>query len=397
MQKVLVINAGSSSIKWALFNKNNLEQTANGLAERIGVDGALSLSFDSKKVSKETVMQNHLEAVKEILKMWEENRVIQNIEEIELIGFRVVHGGKYFNKATRLDAKAVDLIEECSKFAPLHNPAAIQAIKAFQEIMPKAKLSANFDTAFHATIPQINSTYPMNAALAEKHGIKKFGFHGTSHYFISQKLAEILGKDQVTLVNMHLGNGSSLCAIKDSKSYDTTMGFTPLAGLMMGTRSGDIDPSIHEFVMKEEKISIEDFTNVLNKQSGLLGISGSSSDMRDLVAKANNGDAKALFATDLFAKTIVDYLVSYINKIGPNVDALVFTAGIGENSADVRKNVISRIHFANIKLDPTKNEKHPKDIGEVELISTPDSVIPVYIIRTNEELMIAKDAIKLNQ
>ncbi|UVD81928.1 acetate/propionate family kinase [Mycoplasma iguanae] len=397
MEKILVINAGSSSMKWALFNKTDLNQIANGIAERIGIDGVLGLSFNNDKKEKQVNLKNHSDAVKEILIFWKENGVIKSIEEIELVGFRVVHGGKYFSEAIRIDQKAIELIDECSKFAPLHNPPAAAAIRAFGELLPNAKFSANFDTAFHATIPQVNNIYPINFELSEKHGIKKYGFHGTSHHFITKKLEEILQKDKVNFVNLHLGNGSSLCAIKDSKSLDTTMGFTPLAGVMMGTRSGDIDPSIHEFIMKEENLTVEEFTNILNKKSGLLGVSGVSSDMRDLIAEAKSGNQKAEFALDLFAKTIVDYLVSYINKIGPEVDAIVFTAGIGENSSSARKRIIEKLHFKNIKLDLSQNNLSPKDIGPYHLISTPDSEIPVYVIRTNEELMIAKDALKLSE
>lgn len=397
MSKVLVINAGSSSMKWALFNEDNLKQIASGIAERIGIDGRLNMSFQNNKFEKNVDMKNHLDSVGAIIDLWKENKVIESLEEIKLIGFRVVHGGEYFKKSEKISDKEIELIDECSKFAPLHNPGAVQAIKSFKKMLPNAKLSANFDTAFHGTLPEENYMYSLNYDLSKKYNIRKYGFHGISHRYITLKLQEVLGKEKVNFVNMHLGNGSSLAAIKNSESIDTTMGFTPLAGVMMGTRSGDIDPSIHEFVAKEEKITIEEFTNILNKQSGLLGISGVSSDMRDIDAEIKKGNHRAKLALDLFGKYIADYCSSYMNKIGPNIDALVFTAGIGENAAVARKAIIDRINILNVKLDPNLNERSPKDIGEVELISTKDSVVPVYIIRTNEELMIAKDAIKLNK
>lgn len=397
MSKILVINAGSSSIKWSLFEKSTLDLIASGLAERIKVDGALTLSFNGKKVEKTPILNNHTDAVKEIIQMWSENNVISNIEEITAIGFRVVHGGNYFTESTVLNDENIGLIEECVKFAPLHNPGAIAAIKSFKELLPQASLFASFDTAFHTTIPQENHLYPINFELSEKYQIKKFGFHGISHMYITRTLEKFLQKDKVNIVNLHLGNGSSLCAIKDSQSIDTSMGFTPLAGVMMGTRSGDIDPSIHEFLAKETGKNIHEITEMLNKQSGLLGVSGISNDKRDLNEKSSEGNAKATLAINLFYKTIADYLVSYLNKVSPQVDAIVFTAGIGENDWRTRKGVMERFNLLNVKLDPALNEVSPSVIGDIYKISTPDSTIPVYVVRTNEELMIAKDVLRLSK
>lgn len=392
--KTLVINAGSSSIKWALFVTYNLQIVASGLAERIGIDGVINCNFNGQKNSQNSILKNHSDAVKEIILQWKKLQIIQDIQEIEFIGFRVVHGASFFSKATKLDEKSIKIIESCSKFAPLHNPGAISAIRAFQKIIPSAKLSASFDTAFHTTIPKINFTYPINADLNEKYQIKKYGFHGISHKFISQKMEQILQKKSVNILNMHLGNGSSLCAIKNSKSIDTTMGFTPLAGLMMGTRSGDIDPSIAEFICKEKNISISEFTEILNKRSGLLGISQISADVRDLVEKSLQKNENATFALDLFSQKIADYAINFINKIGPKIEAIVFTAGIGENSYYIRNLVIDKIKILNLKLDPNLNDVAYNKIGSWQKISSSDSQIPIYVVRTNEELLIAQDTIK---
>lgn len=392
MSKILVINAGSSSIKLTLFNKENFEVVATGIAERITLPmGNITIKFNGKH-EKELALPNHRVAAQHILEMLNELKIINDVKEIEYIGYRIVQGGPYFNKASKLTEKEIQLIDEVSIYAPLHNPGAIQAIRAFNEVIPHAKASANFDTAFHTTINKVNSTYPIPREISEKYGIKKYGAHGISHRYITDKLQEILGKKSVNFVNLHIGNGASLCAVKDSKSFDTSMGLTPLAGIMMGTRSGDIDPSIHEFLMKEMNVNISEFTNMLNKQSGLLGVSGVSSDMRDVRSAAENGNENAIFALELYVQKIVDYTSIYFNKIGPKVDALVFTAGVGENSPKFRQEVIDKINFRHIKLDSAKNNGN---ISEFELISTPNSEIPVYVIRTNEELVIARDAVKL--
>ncbi|UUD37019.1 acetate kinase [Mycoplasmopsis californica] len=394
MSKILVINAGSSSIKLALFEKQDYKLISSGLAERITLPmGNISIKFNGEKIEKDVVMPNHKVAVEHILQMLSEHKIIKDAKEIEYIGFRVVQGGPYFDKASKLGEKEIKLVEKASIYAPLHNPGAVQAMWAFKEVMPKAKMSVNFDTAFHTTINKVNNTYPIPKELSEKYGVKKYGAHGISHRYVTLTLQKILNKDKVNFVNLHIGNGASLCAIKDSKSFDTSMGLTPLAGIMMGTRSGDIDPSIHEFIMNQSGMNIQEFTNALNKKSGLLGVSGISSDMRDVQSAAKKGDKNALFALDLYAQKIADYTAIYANKIGGNPDAIVFTAGIGENVASVRQNVIDRLHFKNIKLDHEVNTSGVK--GGYTLISTPDSEVKVYVIPTNEELLIAKDAIKL--
>ncbi|MFV8483387.1 acetate/propionate family kinase [Mycoplasma sp. Z473B] len=392
-QKVLVINAGSSSIKLSLFNKETLELIASGIAERITLpEGNIVLKYNGEKYEKVVAMPTHEEAVNELYKLMQEINLISNPDEISNIGFRIVQGGTYFDRTTKVTDKEIALIDECSMYAPLHNPGAVQAILGFRKVFPHAKLSADFDTAFHTTINKINGTYAIPKKLTEQYKIKRYGAHGISHQYISEKLAEILGKETVTFVNLHLGNGGSLCAIKDSKSFDTSMGLTPLAGIMMGTRSGDIDPSIHEFVCKQTGMSIEEFTNVLNKQSGLYGVSTVSSDMRDITAAARNGNEDAAFALELYAQKIADYTALYANKIGGNPDAIVFTAGIGENVALIRQMVIDKLFFKNIKLD---NEANNAPFDEYVLISSPDSEVKVYVIRTNEELVIARNALEI--
>ncbi|WP_117274966.1 acetate/propionate family kinase [Mycoplasmopsis edwardii] len=395
MSKVLVINAGSSSIKMSLFSKSDFSLIASGLAERITLPvGVISIKFNGEKFEKELPLPNHEVAVNELYKLMLEINLVKSKEEIENIGFRVVQGGDYIKSTTVIDEKVIDIIDKCSIYAPLHNPGALQSILGFKKVFPDAKLTADFDTAFHTTIQKVNYSYPISKKLTDELGIKKFGAHGISHQFITEKLQEILKKDKVNFINLHLGNGASLCAVKDSKSFDTSMGMTPLAGIMMGTRSGDIDPSIHEFVMKAKNYSISEFTNILNKQSGLLGVSGISSDMRDLRSKADEGNQDAIFALDLFSQKIADYTSIYFNKIGGNPDAIVFTAGIGENGAAIREEIVSKLFFRKIKLDKDLNWGK---IGDYKLISTPDSEVPVYVIRTNEELVIARNSVNISK
>ncbi|RIV16788.1 acetate/propionate family kinase [Mycoplasmopsis gallopavonis] len=398
-EKVLVINAGSSSIKMSLFRKHDLALLASGIAERIGLaQGNLSIKVIKedfeKKFSKEVVLENHQVAVEEIAHLMAELELIKDKEEIVYIGFRIVQGGDYFKSTTKIDSEVLAKIDECSMYAPLHNPGAIMSIKGFQKVFPKAKLSADFDTAFHTTLNKLNSTYPIPYELSEKYKVKKYGAHGISHEYITGKLAEILGKEKVTFVNMHLGNGASLCAVKDSQSFDTSMGLTPLAGVMMGTRSGDIDPSIHQFLMKQMNLTIDEFTDLLNKKSGVLGVSGISSDMRDIQNAIDEGNQQADFALELYTQKIADYVAIYANKLGGKLDALVFTAGIGENDYEVRVRTIKKLFFKHIEIDEQKNMQR---FGHPELISTPNSEIPVYVIPTNEELVIARNAIKINE
>ena len=392
MQKILVINAGSSTIKWKLFEKDNLEVIAEGVADRINVDGQIITKFNGKKTEREVNLPTHTEAAVEIIKDLETHKIIEDLSTIKFVGNRVVQGGDVFPKSTIINDKELKQISDLGVLAPLHNPGAVLAIEAFKKILPDAQYSATFDTSFHTTIPAINNTYPMNQELAKKHKIKRYGAHGTSHRYITLELEKILDKKNVTFVSMHIGNGASLCAVKESKSFDTSMGLTPLAGIMMGTRSGDIDPSIHKYVVEQEGITVQEFDRILNKESGLKGVSGISQDMRDVTEAALKGNKQAEFAMDLYAQKVADYVATYYNKLGAKIDALVFTAGVGENSSIIRGKIIDKLHFAKIKLDKSKNEAK---FDDVNLITTDDSEVKVYIIRTDEELLIAKDAVNL--
>ncbi|MBN4084576.1 acetate/propionate family kinase [Mycoplasma sp. CSL10166] len=393
MSKIIAVNPGSSSIKISIFEKDSLKLLANGLAERIGLkNGLVTIKSKQQKQTLELELKNHDDAVEGIYQLMQKMNLIKNKEEIEYIGFRVVQGGKFFNSTTKLTEKEIKIIDSVSIYAPLHNPAAIKTIRGFQKIFPNSKLSANFDTAFHTTIDRINYTYAIPKELTEKYNIKKYGAHGISHQFITLKLEKILDKEKVNFVNVHLGNGASLCAIKESKSFDTSMGLTPLAGIMMGTRSGDIDPSIHEFLIKETGLNITEITEILNKKSGVLGVSGISSDMRDVQKEMENNNPDALFAFEMYSQKVADYLVNYINKIGPKVDAIVFTAGIGENNPIIRKLILNKINIKNIVLDDLLNESK---IDDFKLISSSESEIKVFVIRTNEELLIAQNALKI--
>lgn len=393
MGKVLVINAGSSSIKMSLFNKDSLDLIASGLVERITLPiGNLSLKYNGQKFEKEAQMPNHHKAVELLYELMQEANLIKDKSEIEFIGFRIVQGGDEVKTTAKVDENLIKIIDKYASYAPLHNPGALQAIYAFKDIFPNAKLSADFDTAFHTTIEPVNYTYPIKKELAKELNIKKYGAHGISHEYITQKLQDILSKPKVTFINLHLGNGASLCAIKDSQSFDTSMGLTPLAGIMMGTRSGDIDPSIHQYVMKSKGICIDTFTNILNKESGLLGVSGVSSDMRDIRSAAEQGNQDAIFALDLYAQKIADYCAIYFNKLGGNLDGIVFTAGIGENVPMIREKIINKLHFKTLELCSKANNGNIEDFA---LISTKLSQIPIYVIRTNEELVIAQNALKI--
>ncbi|VEU78242.1 acetate/propionate family kinase [Mycoplasmopsis columbinasalis] len=389
-RKILVVNAGSSSIKLQLFEKDTLQPIASGLTERITLpDGIIRIKFAGKVYEEFPALPNHAVAVAKTLALMKKINLIARPEEIEVVGFRVVHGGTYFKESIVLNDDAIEKIEKCVVYAPLHNPGALQAIRAFQQEMPKAVLTATFDTSFHNTIPDINAIYPIPFDLTEKHKIRKYGFHGISHNFIRNKVRELVGKDKVNVINLHIGSGASICVIKDGVSFDTSMGLTPLAGIMMGTRSGDIDPSIIHFLCKEEGLSVGEVTDLLNKKSGLLGVSQLSNDSRDILAAIAQGNKQAKFANDLYVQKIVDYVANYANKLENKIDAIVFTAGVGENSKELREEVISKLHFTHLELDPEKNEEKYTDF---KLISTPNSKVPIFAIRTNEELLIAQYA-----
>ncbi|CAG7840689.1 acetate kinase [Clostridium novyi B str. ATCC 27606] len=389
--KILVINCGSSSLKYQLIDMLSEEPIAQGLVERIGIQGSvLTHKVNGKKYVIEEEMKDHKKAIALVLDALvnEEYGVIKNMNEISAVGHRVVHGGEKYAESVLIDDEVMEALEEFIKLAPLHNPPNITGINACKELMPTTPMVAVFDTAFHQTLPDYAYMYSLPHDLYEKYGIRKYGFHGTSHKYVSSVAAEILGKDieSLKLVTCHLGNGSSLAAVKNGKCVDTSMGFTPLAGLTMGTRCGDIDPAVVTFLIKELNYSVDDVNKLMNKESGVLGISGISSDFRDILKAASEGNERAELALNMFKNKVIQYIGAYTAVMG-GVDAIVFTAGVGENSEPIRKRIVSELGFLGIKLDLEKN----KVMGEIETISTEDSKVKVLVIPTNEELMIAKD------
>lgn len=394
--KVLVINCGSSSLKYRLIDMTKEECIAKGLVERIGLkDSVLTQKSKVKheyKVNEE--VKDHQEAIKLVLKALvdKDNGVILSMDEIGAVGHRVVHGGERYKNSVVIDDDVLSYLEKCLKLAPLHNPSNIIGIRACQEIMKGVPMVAVFDTAFHQTMPEVAYTYAIEYKLYEDYRIRKYGFHGTSHKYVSNKLGEVLGKDikDLKIISCHLGNGASITAIKDGKSFDTTMGFTPLEGIVMGTRSGSIDPAIPTYLMKECNYTLEEVETLLNKKSGVLGISGVSSDFRDIEKAAAEGNKRAKLALDIFHYKIKGQIGAYIAQMG-GVDAIIFTAGVGENGPESRAACLSGLEFLGIKLDSEKNKLR----GKLAEISAKDSKVKVYVIPTNEELMIAKETVNL--
>ena len=391
---VLVINAGSSSLKYQLLNPASGELLAKGLCERIGIDGRFTYKpqLPGKEAIKEASvsMPTHSEAIQTVLNALvdEKNGVIGSMKEIDAVGHRVVHGGEKFAKSVVITDEVMQAIEECNPLAPLHNPANIIGIKACQELMPGVPMVAVFDTAFHQTMPPVAYTYAIPYEYYEKDKVRRYGFHGTSHKYVSQRAADMLGKpaEQLKLISCHLGNGSSVTAIDGGKSVDTSMGFTPLAGLPMGTRSGDIDAGILEYLMNKYGMDITEMLTVLNKKSGVQGVSGVSSDFRDLEEAFEKGNERAGLAVDMFNYGVKKLIGAYAAAMG-GVDAIIFTAGVGENSASQRMAIASGLEFMGVKMDEDANKVR----GEERVISAPDSKVTVLLIPTNEELMIAMD------
>lgn len=394
--KILVINAGSSSLKYQLIDIETEEVLAKGLCERIGIDGSrLKHSPEGKdEVIIEKPMKDHSDAIKLVLEALtdKEYGVIADMSEISAVGHRVVHGGEAFSKSVVIDDSVKKAIEECIPLAPLHNPPNIIGIEACEKSMPGVPQVAVFDTAFHQTMPPKAFMYALPYELYQNDKIRRYGFHGTSHKYVSSQAAEMLGKpiEELKIITCHLGNGSSITAVDGGKSVDTSMGFTPLAGVVMGTRSGDIDPAIVKFIADSEHMSLEKVDNLLNKESGVLGVSGVSSDFRDLQAAAESGNERAALALEMFMYSVKKCIGEYAVAMG-GLDAIVFTAGVGENSGDVRRGVLEGTEFLGIKIDPEKNKLR----GQKVEISTPDSKVKVLIIPTNEELMIARETAAL--
>lgn len=392
---ILVINCGSSSLKYQLINSASEEVLAKGLCERIGIDGRLVYEPEGgTKEKTELAMPTHTEAIKFVLNALVNDKtgVIKSLDEVGAVGHRVVHGGENFTSSCVISSESLAAIEECNDLAPLHNPANLIGIRACQELIPGVPMVAVFDTAFHQTMPETSYLYGIPYKYYDKYKIRRYGFHGTSHGYVSKRTSEILGQPYESLKTIvcHLGNGASLCAVKNGKSLDTSMGLTPLEGLVMGTRSGDIDPAIIEFIAKKENLDIDGVMDVLNKQSGLLGISELSSDSRDLEDAMAKGNKKAQAASDIFNYRVIKYIGAYAAAMD-GVDAIVFTAGIGENNIDMRKDICKQLTYLGVKVDESLNNVR----GAERIISTPDSKVKVLIVPTNEELAIARETLAL--
>ena len=395
---VLVINAGSSSLKYQLLDPASGALLAKGLCERIGIDGKFTykpqVAGKEKLDAVDVAMPTHSEAIQAVLDALVDpkNGVIGSMKEIDAVGHRVVHGGEKFAASVLITDEVMQAIEECNPLAPLHNPANIIGIKACQALMPGVPMVAVFDTAFHQTMPPVAYTYALPYEYYEKDKVRRYGFHGTSHKYVSQRAADMLGKpiENLKLISCHLGNGSSVTAIDGGKSVDTSMGFTPLAGVPMGTRSGDLDAGILEYLMNKYGMNITDMLTVLNKKSGVQGVSGVSSDFRDLTEAGEKGNARATLAVDMFNYGVKKFIGAYAAAMG-GVDAIIFTAGVGENSAEQRMAIASGLEFMGVKMDEDAN----KCRGEERVISAADSKVKVLLIPTNEELMIAMDTAAL--
>ena len=392
---ILVINCGSSSLKYQLINSETEGVLAKGLCERIGIDGMLTYQPEGgEKEKSEIAMPTHTEAINAVLAALtnEKSGVIKSLSEVGAVGHRVVHGGEKFTSSCLINDESMKAIEECNDLAPLHNPANLIGIRACQELMPGVPMVAVFDTAFHQTMPDVAYTYGIPYEYYEKYKVRRYGFHGTSHSYVSKRTAEIVGKpyDQMKIIVCHLGNGASISAVNCGKSVDTSMGLTPLEGLVMGTRSGDLDPAIIDFVGKKEGLSLDEMNEVLNKKSGMLGISGVSSDGRDLEAAAETGNKRAQLALDVFDYRVIKYIGAYAAAMN-GVDAIAFTAGIGENNIKMRKDVCSSLTNLGVKLDEEKNNVR----GEERIISADDSKVQVLLVPTNEELAIARETLAL--
>ncbi|QTN00082.1 acetate/propionate family kinase [Sediminibacillus dalangtanensis] len=393
MSKTLAINAGSSSLKFQLIEMPEETVIAKGLVERIGIKNSVfTIEAAGEKDETTTDIPNHEQAVKMLLDKLTASGVIQSLDEIEGVGHRVVHGGERFSDSVKITDEVIREIEEVSDLAPLHNPANLTGIRAFREILPDVPAVAVFDTAFHQTMPEQSYLYSLPYEYYEKYGIRKYGFHGTSHKYVSQRAAELLGLplEQLRLISCHLGNGASIAAIENGKSIDTSMGFTPLAGVTMGTRSGNIDPALIPYIMDKTGKTANEVMTVLNKESGMLALSGFSSDLRDITERANDKDERAELALEVFAERIHKYLGSYAARMH-GVDAIIFTAGVGENSTEIRERVLKGLEFMGVYWDPSLNNIR----GKEAFINYPHSPVKVIVIPTNEEVMIARDTVRL--
>lgn len=389
--KIMSVNAGSSSLKFSLFEMSTNECIASGNFERVGIEGSFfTIKFNGEKIKEEVEMPNHVVAVEVLLDRLVSLGIISSLDEIDGVGHRVGHGGDKYNKSVVITDQVMEDIKKYAELAPLHNPANISGIEAVRKALPNVPMTAVFDTAFHQTMDKLQYIYSVPYEYYEKYGIRKYGFHGTSYSYVSKKVAEIMGREDLKTIICHIGSGGSICATKDGKSVDTTMGFTPLPGIVMGTRSGDIDPSIITYIMEKEGLNASEVIEIFNKKSGLLGLSGVSNDCRDVENGVKEGNERCKLALDKFVQSVVNYIAMYYVELG-GIDALVFTAGIGENAVDVRREVVEKLLCLGIKIDLEKNNIR----GELTDITGEGSSVKVFVIPTDEELMIAKDTLDL--
>lgn len=389
--KIISINAGSSSLKFSLFEMTTKECIASGYFERVGLDGSFyTIKYNGEKIREEVEMPNHTVAVEVLLDRLISIGIIKDLKEIDGVGHRLVHGADKYNKSVIITDEVVEDLKKYSELAPLHNPANILGIEAVKKALPNVPMVGVFDTAFHQTMEPVQYIYPVPYEWYTKYGVRKYGFHGTSHCYISKQIPRILGRDNYKAIICHLGSGGSLSAVKDGKCVDTTMGFTPLAGIMMGTRSGDIDPSIIPFIMQKEDKTVDEVINNLNKKSGFLGVSGGASDFRDIYAGVVEGKDRYKLAFDKYVQTVVNYIAQYYVELG-GCDIICFTAGLGENASEARLAIMEKLLCLGVKVDLEKNQVR----GEEIQVSSNDSSILCYVIPTNEELMIAEDTLSL--
>ena len=390
--KLLCVNAGSSSLKYQLFEMPEEKVLISGYIEKIGLEDSFwTTKVNGEKIKGAKYLKNHTEAVQVLLDELIEHNAVKSLDEIKGVGHRVLHGGEKYSDSVLIDDEVIADIEDLTKLGPLHHPGNLAGIRALKDVLPDVPMVAVFDTAFHQTMPKENYMYPVPYEWYLNYGVRKYGFHGTSHKYITTAMQEKLGKKDVNLIICHIGSGASISAIKEGKCFDTTMGITPLDGLMMGTRSGAIDPSILEYVCKESDMTISDVTNALNKKSGLLGISGFS-DSRDVEDAAKRGDERAILALNMYNDRVAKYIADYYLELEGKVDAVVFTAGVGENGILAREEILNRLKPLGLKLDNKANEQIASYKDKQEgLITTKSSSIPVYVVPTNEELMIIKD------
>ena len=393
--KVLVVNCGSSSIKYQLIDMQTEELMAKGYLEKIGLpDSFLTHTVNGEKHRIEQKIDNHEEGIKLVLEQLThpEYGVIKDLNEIDAVGHRVVHGGEKFSSSVLIDDSVIEAMKECIPLAPLHNPAGIIGIEACKKVLPNVPMVGVFDTAFHQTLPKMAYLYALPYEYYEKYGVRKYGFHGTSHRFVSKRVAELMNKpiEDLKIITCHLGQGASLCAVKGGKSVDTSMGLTPLAGVPMGTRCGDIDPSIVTFLMKKENLLPDEMDNIMNKKSGKLGVSGISSDDRDVEAAIKEGNERAKLAIDTFAYQVIGYIGRFAAQMD-GVDVITFAGGVGENGIEVRKQICDSLSFLGVKIDEEKNNCRGKEVE----ITTPDSKVKVFVVPTNEELTIARDTMEI--